>query len=218
MKNKILISLFLVSLCSCKYNKINLFLGESFLIQDGNFIEELKGEFNLSFNDEFASSRFYMKSFYNILEQDALNLTTNNSIISLLEKTDKIIFNIGNYELIRLINYNEMNIDYDERVVSTSLEMFDYYLHNSLEVISTYCDDIQIIPLYNSLFLEEGAKQTYNHLINQYNEVIFNNCKEFNIKYVEIDKLSYFIYKDNHLSYKGLTYLLKQIRGGYESN
>lgn len=218
MKNKLLITLFVTSLFSCHQQKINLVLGEIINTKESSFIDELEKEFNCEYNDEFMSSRFYIKSFYSLLEKDALNLSTNNSIVSLLEKTDNIILNIGNYELIRLINYTEIDLVYDQEVVKTSLEMFDYYLHNSLDILSSYTNNIIVIPLYNSLLLEESIKQNYNQLIDSYNQVIEDNCREFNIKYVNIDKLSYFVYKDNYISNKGLTYLFKQIRNVYGSS
>ncbi len=218
MKNKILLVLFSISLLSCKNNKINLLIGENITIKDCDFVEELEKEFETSYNSDFLTSRFYIDNFYSLLEKDGLNLITNNSILSLLKNTDEIIFNIGNYELLRLINYTELNLEYDEQVVNSSLEKFDYYLHNSLDILISYTPKINVIPLYNSIFLEENAKQKYNQLINRYNEVVLTNCQEHNVKYTDVSKLSYFVYKDNQISQKGLTYLFKQIRGTNESS
>lgn len=216
MKNKKIFFIIPLLLTSCAKDKITIYLGEIINSQD-NFIEALENNFSCSINNEFASTKFYMKSFYNMLEKDALNLTTNNSINNLLENSNRIILNIGNYELIRLISYTENNISYNEEILKTSLEMFEYYLHQSLETLTSYCTNIFILPLYNSLILNEETKKQYNYLINQYNEIIYNNCNEFQIKYISIDKLSYFVYKENNISSTGITYLIKQINQ-YESS
>lgn len=218
MKIKNMILILPLLLCSCEKKKMTLYLGESIANQENNFLLELENNFSCSINNEFTSTKFYMKSFYTMLEKNALNLTTNNSLITLLKNTNHIILNVGNYEIIRLISYGKSALNYDEEVIKTSLEMFDYYLHNSLEILTNYTENITIIPLYNSLMLNEEDKAKYNTLINKYNQTIFNNCNEFNIRYVNIDKLSYFVYQDNTISTSGTTYLIKQINKAYESN
>lgn len=215
---KILICLFILSLSSCNQQKVFLYLGENFFFQNVDFFSSLEEFYSHEINHDFSSNKFYMKDFYNQLEQDAMNLITSDKISDLLKKTEKIIFNIGNYEVLRLIDYNKYSFNYDQEVIKTSLEMFDYYFHQSLDILTDFTKDITIIPLYNSLMLNDEDKENYSGIIKDYNKIIYDNCNEFNVKYISIEKMSYFIYQDNHLSESGYQYLLKMIKKSYESN
>lgn len=216
-RNSLLILPFLFCF-SCQKEKITLYLGERIEVKDGDFFSSLNEFYHTDLNTEFSSSRFYMKEFYNQLDKDAINLTSEHRIRNLLSDTDRILFNVGNYELMRFITANEVSLTYDEKIISTSLEMFEYYFHQSLDILTSYTDDIVVLPLYDSLILEGNADRDYRKLVNRYNEVIEANCREYRIPCAQIDKLSRFVYKTNAISKPGMDYLIRQIRECYGSD
>lgn len=219
MKNKKIILLIMpLLLTSCQNNQKILYLGEPFLLQNSDLYMNLEEHFNQEINHEFTSSNFFIKDFYNQLEKDALNLVTSNRISEVLKQSNKIIFNVGNYELLRLIEYKNYSFSYNSEVIKTSREMFDYYFHQSLDILVNYTQDIVIIPMYNPLLIKEEYRLELNELINSYNKIIQDNCTEFNVKYVNIDKMSSFVYQDNHISESGYDYLIKKIEQVYGSD
>lgn len=208
----------LLFLTACKSEKVSLFIGESISVKDSNYIDLFKNELNITLNNDFASSIFYQKSFYNQLEKDAINLTSNNRINSLLKNTDLIIYNIGNYELQRLITYDEYSVYYNQEELNNGLELFEYYLYHCLDILTDYTKNIIVIPLYCSVFLEENCKSIYLKLMNSFNEIIYKLTQEFSTYYVEIDKMSRFVYKNNGISEPGFSYLCRQIKDVYDFN
>lgn len=211
MKNKkYLILLPSLILSSCNFKNTILYLGENILINEERITTLLKKEYK-DLNDEFASSNFIMKDFYAILEKDGLNLKTSHKISDVLKKTNKIIFNIGNYELLRLINTSNYSFSYDEEVLKNNKELFDYYFHQSLDILTTYTSNIVVVPLYNSL-INRNYEERLNNLVNQYNSLIKEICDEYNVKYINVNKLSSFVYEDNHVNMNGYNYLLKNIK------
>lgn len=218
MKKNSLLILPLLLCFSCQKERMTLYLGERIEVKDCDFFSSLNEFYKTDLNTEFSSSRFYMKDFYNQLEKDAVNLTSEHKIRDLLSNTNRILLNVGNYELMRFITATEISLTYDEKIISTSLEMFEYYFHQSLDILTSYTDDIVVLPLYDSLILEESADQDYRQLINRYNEVIEANCREYLIPCARIDKLSRFVYKTNAISQPGMDYLIRQIQECYGSD
>ena len=191
-------------------------MGETLNIKNKEYDLLLNRDLNRDINYEFASSLFYQRTLYNQLEKDAVNLTSKNKISSLLKNTDLIIFNIGNYELQRLINYDVYSLYYDEQTLNNGKELFEYYLYHSLDILSDYCRNIVVIPMYCSVILDDSNKAIYLKLVNAFNEIIMSLCRDFSLYYVNIDKLSRFVYKDNCISESGYDYLLRQMKEAYD--
>lgn len=218
MKIKLII-LSVLSLCflySCKEEKISMFIGETINVCDDDFFELFNKEMKSEFNNEFSSSIFYQKNFYKQLEKDAVNLSSKHKLSSLLKKTDLIIYNIGNYEIQRFITYDEYSLFFDENEMKNSLELFEYYLYHCLDYLDNYSKNIVVIPLYNSLILEEGNKSIYTKVINTFNEVVFKMCQDFSLYYIPIDKMNRFVYKNNYINVPGVNYLCRQIKDIYD--
>ena len=201
-----------LSLFSCSNNKKIIFLGEKFLSFNDDILELLNQELEMIVDSQFSSSSFTMKNLYSNLEKDALNIVTSKSLISTLKHADEVLLNVGNYELLRFIDIDSNQFIYNEEIIKTNLEMFDYYLHNALDLMTNYVDDIYVIPLFNCLVLEEQNEFLLNELIYRYNEKILQNCDEFNVKYIEINNLSKFLYKDYYLTEAGVNYLIGEIK------
>ena len=201
-----------LSLFSCSNNKKIIFLGEKFLSFNDDILELLNQELEMIVDSQFSSSSFTMKNLYSNLEKDALNIVTSKSLISTLKHADEVLLNVGNYELLRFIDIDSNQFIYNEEIIKTNLEMFDYYLHNALDLMTNYVDDIYVIPLFNCLVLEEQNEFLLNELIYRYNEKILQNCDEFNVKYIEINALSKFVYKDYYLTEAGVSYLIGEIK------
>lgn len=201
-----------LSLFSCSNNKKIIFLGEKFLSFNDDILELLNQELEMIVDSQFSSSSFTMKNLYSNLEKDALNIVTSKSLISTLKHADEVLLNVGNYELLRFIDIESNHFIYNEEIIKTNLEMFDYYLHNALDLMTNYVDDIYVIPLFNCLVLEEQNEFLLNELIYRYNEKILQNCDEFNVKYIEINALSKFVYKDYYLTEAGVNYLIGEIK------
>ena len=201
-----------LSLFSCSNNKKIIFLGEKFLSFNDDILELLNQELEMIVDSQFSSSSFTMKNLYSNLEKDALNIVTSKSLISTLKHADEVLLNVGNYELLRFIDIDSNQFIYNEEIIKTNLEMFDYYLHNALDLMTNYVDDIYVIPLFNCLVLEEQNEFLLNELIYRYNEKILQNCDEFNVKYIEINALSKFVYKDYYLTEAGVNYLIGEIK------
>lgn len=211
MKNKkYIILLTSLILNSCNLKNTILYLGDNILIDEERITTLLKKEYK-NLNDEFSNNNFVMKNFYKVLEKDGLNLKTSNKISGLLKKTNKIIFNIGNYELLRLINTNNYYFSYDEEIIKNNKELFDYYFHQSLDILTTYTNNIIVLGLYNSL-INKNYEERLNNLIRQYNYLIKQISDEYNVKYINVEQLSSFIYEDNHLNMNGYNYFLKKLK------
>lgn len=211
MKNKkYIILLTSLILNSCNLKNTILYLGDNILIDEERITTLLKKEYK-NLNDEFSNNNFVMKNFYKVLEKDGLNLKTSNKISGLLKKTNKIIFNIGNYELLRLINTNNYSFSYDEEIIKNNKELFDYYFHHSLDILTTYTNNIIVLGLYNSL-INKNYEERLNNLIRQYNYLIKQISDEYNVKYINVNKLSSFVYEDNHLNMNGYNYFLKKLK------
>ena len=114
-------------------------------------------------------------------------------------------------ELLRLINTSNYSFSYDEEVLKNNKELFDYYFRQSLDILTTYTSNIVIIPLYNSL-INRNYEERLNNLVNQYNSLIKEISDEYNVKYINVNKLSSFVYVDNHVNMNGYNYLLKNIK------
>ena len=211
MKNKkYIILLTSLILNSCNLKNTILYLGDNILIDEERITTLLKKEYK-NLNDEFSNNNFVMKNFYKVLEKDGLNLKTSNKISGLLKKTNKIIFNIGNYELLRLINTNNYSFSYDEEIIKNNKELFDYYFHQSLDILTTYTNNIIVLGLYNSL-INKNYEERLNNLIRQYNYLIKQISDEYNVKYINAEQLSSFVYEDNHLNMNGYNYFLKKLK------
>lgn len=216
MKNKwVIAAVVLANLTSCGRGKVSLFLGEAFSVRDGDFFAELQEETGIAYNHEFALENFYMKLFYQQLEQEAMNLTSGNSILGLLENSDRIVVNIGNYELLRLLAYSEYSLSYDAEVVRTSREMFEYYLNSSMEILTSYCQDILLLSMFPSLILEGTLDGEYRALVRTYNDIVQEAAVSFGAAYVPIEKASRFVVKNNVLSVNGGSYIVRQIKEAY---
>ena len=96
-------------------------------------------------------------------------------------------------------------------MLKNNKELFDYYFHQSLDILTTYTSNIVIIPLYNSL-INRNYEERLNNLVNQYNSLIKEISDEYNVKYINVNKLSSFVYEDNHVNMNGYNYLLKNIK------
>lgn len=211
MKNKkYIILLTSLILNSCNLKNTILYLGDNILIDEERITTLLKKEYK-NLNDEFSNNNFVMKNFYKVLEKDGLNLKTSNKISGLLKQTNKIIFNIGNYELLRLINTNNYSFSYDEEIIKNNKELFDYYFHQSLDILTTYTNNIIVLGLYNSL-INKNYEERLNNLIRQYNYLIKQISDEYNVKYINAEQLSSFVYEDNHLNMNGYNYFLKKLK------
>ncbi len=211
MKNKkYIILLTSLILNSCNLKNTILYLGDNILIDEERITTLLKKEYK-NLNDEFSNNNFVMKNFYKVLEKDGLNLKTSNKISGLLKQTNKIIFNIGNYELLRLINTNNYSFSYDEERIKNNKELFDYYFHQSLDILTTYTNNIIVLGLYNSL-INKNYEERLNNLIRQYNYLIKQISDEYNVKYINVEQLSSFVYEDNHLNMNGYNYFLKKLK------
>ena len=196
---------------SCSNQKRLIVLGERFYSSNDIFLNILSDELKMELDNQFSSSSFTMKSFYSQLEKDAMNLATSHKLSSSIRKADEIIINVGNYELLRFVDIQSKKMIYNQEVIKTNLEMFDYYLHNSLEYITTYKNNISVIPLYNCLILDKENELIFDSLINEYNSIILQNCDEFNINYIDIKLLSQFIIEDYQITQPGIDYLVRKI-------
>lgn len=196
---------------SCSNQKRLIVLGERFYSSNDIFLNTLSDELKMELDNQFSSSSFTMKSFYSQLEKDAMNLATSHKLSSSIRKADEIIINVGNYELLRFVDIQSKKMIYNQEVIKTNLEMFDYYFHNSLEFITTYKNNISVIPLYNCLILDKENELIFDSLINEYNSIILQNCDEFNINYIDIKLLSQFIIEDYQITQPGIDYLVRKI-------
>lgn len=204
MKTKLLLILSLIILVSCYKEEYILFLGENIYVQDAIFSKEFEKEYQKKINDEFIVNQFYIKDFYLKLDENALNINTENHLLDLIKDSYQIILNLGNNDLNYFIKNNKS-------ILSKDRELYDYYLHHCLEILTSYTDNIQVIPFYNSLMIKD---EQYQKEIFLYNEIIYQNCLEFKVNYINIEKMSYFVYKENYISFSGLKYLFKQLNYG----
>lgn len=215
MKNKkilILTTLMSLLLSGCSSKKEYLFFGENIYVKDNNFLNLLKEECDYKINDEFLTENFTIKNFYQQLDKEAINLKSNKSIIDSLKKCRGVFFNVGNYDLIKLITYSEFSLEYNEEVLRTSKEMFEYYLNNTLEIINEYTRNVIVLSLYDSIILEGELDNQYKSILQSYNEIIKERTENIGFKYVSIEKASRFIVADNQISLKGAKYIINQIK------
>ena len=181
--NKILILVpLLITLTSCFDLKINLYIGEEIKVHNGNFIDLLTEKTNKKFNYSFSNKEFYMKNFYNNLENEAIDLKSKKTIHTLLKKTKNIVFNIGNYEFLRFVDFNDYKFDFNEKVISTNREMFEYYFLNTLEIIKSYTDNIVVICPFSYLKLNKLLNDRYIKILNSYIDVVNNVCLDLSVK------------------------------------
>ena len=99
MKTKLLLILSLIILVSCYKEEYILFLGENIYAQDTIFSKEFEKEYQKKINDEFIVNQFYIKDFYLKLDENALNINTENHLLDLIKDSYQIILNLGNNDL-----------------------------------------------------------------------------------------------------------------------
>jgi hypothetical protein len=123
-----------------------------------------------------------MKKIYNNLENEAIDLKSKKSINTLLKRSKNVVFNIGNYEFLRFVDFNDYKFDFNEKVISTNREMFEYYLVNTLEIIKDYTDDIVVICPFSYLKLNKVLSDNYIKILNSYIDIVNNVCLDLSIK------------------------------------
>ena len=121
MKTKLLLILSLIILVSCYKEEYILFLGENIYVQDAIFSKEFEKEYQKKINDEFIVNQFYIKDFYLKLDENALNINTENHLLDLIKDSYQIILNLGNNDLNYFIKNNKS-------ILSKDRELYDYYL------------------------------------------------------------------------------------------
>ena len=212
VKYILLTCLFLTSLTSCLKYGINLFIGEEYNVYDENFISLSEQETKEKYNYSFSNKEFYMKDFYNRVENEAVDLKSKKSIITLLRKSKKVFLNIGNYEFLRFVNFNDYKFEYNEKVVSTNREMFEYYLMNILETINDYTNDVVVINTFPYLKLNNTLSEQYVKILDDYRHIVNEVCAYLNIKKIDIKLSEDHILGHTLLNRQGALKIIEQIK------
>ena len=211
MKYKIILIGALLNVFSCSIIKENLFIGEVINSIDCNFLSEVEKNFKTKFNDSFSSQDFSLKNFYSQLENEAINLKSKKTITSYLKNADQIIFNIGNEIFLKYINYSYDQFDYDDKVISADIEMFEYYLTSIFEIIQTYKLDIIVVSPYQYLLLNNKHEEKYLGILNRYIDVLDNVTTYYQINIIKPFKMRNYIVRDKIINAHGVQYLIDQL-------
>lgn len=211
LKKFILVVILLFSF-ACQSNK------PSYLLILGNQINQIETKklFNEDINDSFLMRKGYTSYLYSMVEQNAKNIKTSETLMDTIEHANRIYIYLGTQEFLRGIQITKEKILLDQDVLETQSELFSYYYFLLLEEIRlSYEGEIILLSPYIELYTQD--KETINALDNaflSFYNVIEEVSNYFSCSYIDLRELSLFLNEENQLNDEAISFLKNRINNG----
>ncbi|MGN1295386.1 MAG: hypothetical protein ACI4U5_03165 [Bacilli bacterium] len=149
MKRKILILVaMLFSFSSCSSKKINMLLGYPLDVNCSSLFTS------------FSYEKMNIASLYELICKDGELLNTKKKISSYIKNSQKIVLNIGLYDVLSFVKIIDGKVDYLSSTLEEKMELYSYYFFKTIDLIYEINKkvDLLVLGIYNPLLIEESAK------------------------------------------------------------
>lgn len=209
MKKIILILIMMLSLFSCSsHNKLTVFLGNNMY----SYTSYLK-ENNNNINDTFSMQKGYISYLYSMVAQDGSDLISNKKISSIIKKSNRIIIQIGNEEVLRCLEKENDVYIINDSFFQTQKELYSYYYFLLLEEIrNIYNGEIIILSPY--LEIEDYfLLGNIDEVLSSFYDIAQEVSVYFSCLFIDIRSISLFV-ENNTITQNGYEHLNKVIESG----
>ena len=192
MKRKLLMLIvFLFSFSSCSSKKINLLLGYP-----------LDVPCSLLFTS-FSYENMNISSLYELICKDGELLNTKKKISSYIKNSNKIILNIGLYDILSFVKIIDGKVSYSSSLIQKKIELYSYYFYKTIDLIYEINKkvDLLVLGIYNPLVIEESAK--INEIISLINNDEQEILSSYPFKYYVNESLSSYLESSFSLNEEG---------------
>ena len=192
MKRKLLMLIvFLFSFSSCSSKKINLLLGYP-----------LDVPCSLLFTS-FSYENMNISSLYELICKDGELLNTKKKISSYIKNSNKIILNIGLYDILSFVKIIDGKVSYSSSLIQKKIELYSYYFYKTIDLIYEINKkvDLLVLGIYNPLVIEESAKM--NEIISLINNDEQEILSSYPFKYYVNESLSSYLESSFSLNGEG---------------
>ena len=192
MKRKLLMLIvFLFSFSSCSSKKINLLLGYP-----------LDVPCSLLFTS-FSYENMNISSLYELICKDGELLNTKKKISSYIKNSQKIILNIGLYDILSFVKIIDGKVSYSSSLIQKKIELYSYYFYKTIDLIYEINKkvDLLVLGIYNPLVIEESAKM--NEIISLINNDEQEILSSYPFKYYVNESLSSYLESSFSLNEEG---------------
>ena len=182
---------FLFSFSSCSSKKINLLLGYP-----------LDVPCSLLFTS-FSYENMNISSLYELICKDGELLNTKKKISSYIKNSQKIILNIGLYDILSFVKIIDGKVSYSSSLIQKKIELYSYYFYKTIDLIYEINKkvDLLVLGIYNPLVIEENAKM--NEIISLINNDEQEILSSYPFKYYVNESLSSYLESSFSLNEEG---------------
>ncbi|MCH5171424.1 MAG: hypothetical protein J1F31_01125 [Erysipelotrichales bacterium] len=209
----LLAPLLITSLSSCNHN--------SYLVTLGNFSDELVLKISEGLNRKcisyFARPKMQSGEVFKIVDSNASYYLDGKQypFFSIAEKADFFIINVGMQDFLpsMTIDVNNNILDYDYDLIEKQLEIFQYHIYHTIEVINDINSKAEIVLLsaYNDYLFEKPEQILFNSIVKQVNNELMEMTELKNVKYLSLVGFNEEIYQSDALDVND--YIVKCLEG-----
>lgn len=205
MKNKLICLLIFTLLfnVSCS-NKKTLLIGENYVL---NHLE----------NDDnaFLFNKITFQKLDSLLENNAISLSSKKSIVDSIKKANNIILSCGIYDVILLFDFSSSKLKYNEERIDQKLELIDYYIYNSFQIIDENINgkEVFVLEQVNPLITNFINIEKFEETIQKVNALLSSYSYDFGFNFIDLENEKIYVSEDFNLSETSKEYLLSEIYG-----
>ncbi len=178
----------LLCLSSCNRDKYFVPLG-SF---SSDVIASLSESSNVSAKDYFSSKTMQSGELFKIIDSNASYYLNGKKLpfYSVATKAKFFVINIGLADVLPSMNINPSKniVEFDNDLVDRQLEVFEYHLYHSLDMIRDInaSSPILLLGSYNEYKFEEPERLLYATIISRINKTILSAGADHKTRYVSL--------------------------------
>lgn len=180
--------LFLSSFTGCYSPKLAL-IGDAYILK-------VLGEENSS--SDFVFSKTSSQNIYYCLDKNAISLSNNKSINSIIKKSNTLVLSFGIYDIIPYFDFSRTQIVYQETQIERKLEIMDYYIYQSFELINDLIEskNVYVLKQYNPLIGNFDNKESFDRYIDEVNNLLIKHSNTFNYSFIQVENFNDYLIDD----------------------
>ena len=187
MKIKLLLVLtFLFSCLGCSREKELVLIGDSFVLSnlDG-------GE------SSFVINKMTSQNLYYFLDKNAVSMTNDIDINSLIKKSNKIIFSFGIYDIIPYFDFTKDVDSYNKTLLDNKIELFDYYSYRIFEFLNEHnkTNKFYFVKQVDPLIGNSNKKEV-NYYLEKVNNILYKYSLNYSMNFIDIGNVSSYLIDD----------------------
>lgn len=179
----------------------NLYIGDSYVLKE--LIKET--------STSFIFNKMTSRDLYYLLDKNGKNIDENKYVIDCIKESKDLFLSIGIFDIIHCFDFSTSPSRYDTEILKKKLEMVDYYLENSFELIKEKKKDnrVYIIEQFNPLI--NNRDLGFNNYITRLNEILVEKSNQYNFFYLSSKGVEKYLLDDFVLQEGYQNFYLDQI-------